>query len=497
MQAYAPADWARVYNNSIAKGWHQWETAGQIYDKLQTASNSVTAMELGLSGYHLLTMVNEGSIASVATAVSQAVSGVGALARGDMALGAKLLAGSAKTAATAPFALGVKPFMGHKAQQVYLGRSTGSAQMRKTMDLLEAGGGRAVGTKHAADYKFSAANSYFTSFKRGELLASLKADASKGPLKFFARQLGRTLQSFAQPLFEVYIPKMKTGAFHENMSAWLQANPAASYPEQVKMAKKIWDSVDNRFGEVVQDNIFWHTMLKQTAQLGMRSYSWNLGTVREIGGGAKSAVTKPKSLGLKGSDYDPKTGYVVALPITVAITNAMYQYAMTGKMPESLDDLVAPRTGGEVPGLGGRGQVEERAQLPGYQKDVFGWYNDWYQEMLNKRSSLISTVGEVAANRDWKNDPIANPEHSAPEWMKEYFQYAEKFLPISVKQGMQGEKKGSALGLQSLLGIRPSPAQFTDPKGLASLKKYQGEQIDKKHKKAGARQKQVYGGPSE
>ena len=66
MQAYAPKDWARVYNNSIAKGWHQWETAGQIYDKLQTASNSITAMELGLSGYHLLTMVNEGSIASVA-----------------------------------------------------------------------------------------------------------------------------------------------------------------------------------------------------------------------------------------------------------------------------------------------------------------------------------------------------------------------------------------------------------------------------------------------
>ena len=497
MQAYAPKDWARVYNNSIAKGWHQWETAGQIFDKLQTASNSITAMELGLSGYHLLTMVNEGSIASVANSISQAVSSVGAISRGEMKLGARLLAGSAKSAVTAPFALGVKPFMGHKAQQVYLGRSAGSAQMRKTMDLLEAGGGRAVGRTHAADYKFSAANSYFTAFKRGELLASFKADASKGPIRFLARQVGRTLQSFAQPLFDVYIPKMKVGAFHENMSAWLEANPTAAYADQVKMAKRIWDSVDNRFGEVVQDNIFWHTMMKQTAQLAMRSYSWNLGTVREIGGGVKGAVTKPKSLGLKGTDYDPKTGYVVALPITVAVVNGMYQYAMTGKMPESVDDLVAPRTGGQVPGLGGRGQVEERAQLPGYQKDVFGWYNDWYQEMLNKRSSLISTVGEVAANRDWKNDPIANPENSAPEWMKDYFQYAEKFLPISIKQGVQGEKKGSALGLQSYLGIRPSPAQFTDPKGLAAIKKRQGEAIDKKRAKAEARQKQVYGGPTD
>jgi hypothetical protein len=497
MRAYAPKDWARVYNNSIGKGWHQWETAGQIYDKLQTASNSLTALELGLSGFHLLTMVNEGTVASVANAVSQAASGVGALTRGELKASAKLLAGSAKSAVTAPFALGVKPYMGHKAQQVYLGRQTGSALMRKTMDLLEAGGGRAVGRTHAADYKMTAANSYFTAFKRGELLASFKADAAKGPLKFFARQVGRTLQSFAQPLFDVYIPKMKVGAFHENMSAWLAANPKATYPEQVQMAKKIWDSVDNRFGEVVQDNIFWHTMLKQTAQLGMRSYSWNLGTVREIGGGVKGAVTKPKGLGLKGQSYDPKTGYVVALPITVAITNAMYQYAMTGKLPESLDDLVAPRTGGQVPGLGGRGTVEERAQLPGYQKDVFGWYNDWYQEMLNKRSSLISTIGEVAANRDWKNDPIVNPEHSAPEWMKEYFEYAEKFLPISIRQGAQGEKKGSRLGLQSYLGIRPSPAEFTDPKGLASFRKYQGEQIDKKRKRAEVREKQVYGGPTD
>jgi hypothetical protein len=282
------------------------------------------------------------------------------------------------------------------------------------------------------------------------------------------------------------------------MSAWLQANPKASYPDQVAMAKKIWDSVDNRFGEVVQDNIFWHTMLKQTAQLGMRSYSWNLGTIREIGGGAKAALTKPKSLGLKGTSYDPKTGYVVALPITVAITNGLYQYAMTGKMPESPDDLVAPRTGGQVPGTGGRGQVEERAQLPGYQKDVFGWYNDWRQEAGNKMSTLVGTGKELLENKDWKGDMISPPEATAPEWMKNYFEHIiGKGLPISVKQLVQGEKKGSALGLQSVLGIRPAPEQFTDPKSKAGREHYQTEQWEKKRKKADARQKQIYGGPSE
>jgi hypothetical protein len=65
---------------------------------------------------------------------------------------------------------------------------------------------------------------------------------------------------------------------------------------------------------------------------------------------------------------------------------------------------------------------------------------------------------------------------------------------------MQGEKKGSKLGEQSylgILGIRPSPAQLTDPKGYEGMKKHQGEITRKKHARAEVRQKQIYGGPTE
>jgi hypothetical protein len=309
--------------------------------------------------------------------------------------------------------------------------------------------------------------------------------------------VGRTLATVSDPLFKYYIPKMKTGAFMENMSEWLKANPGVSQEEKVKMAKRIWDSVDNRFGEMVQDNIFWPKMLKQAAMVGMRSYSWNLGTVREIGGGAKSVIaSKGKSIGIRGMEYDPKAGYVIALPMAVAIVNGVYQYMMTGKGPESVADLMHGRTGGKVPGLGGRGQVEERADLPGYQKDVFGWATDWQQEAINKMSALPSAAWEVMANRDWRNDPIVNPEANLPSWVADYFNYfTNKFLPITVKQEMRGGKKGSEIGpAQSRLGIRPSGARWTDPEGYAAFKKYQGQAIEKKRLKEKAREKKVYGG---
>jgi hypothetical protein len=238
-------------------------------------------------------------------------------------------------------------------------------------------------------------------------------------------------------------------------------------------------------------------MLKQAAMVGMRSYSWNLGTVREIGGGAKSVIaSKGKSIGIRGMEYDPKAGYVVALPMAVAIVNGVYQYMMTGKGPESAEDLMHGRTGGAVPGVGGRGQVAERADLPGYQKDVFGWYTDWKREAYAKLSGLASGAIEGMTGRDFNNDPITNPEAGIPKHVADYFNYfMHKFLPITVKQQMQGPKRGSQIGTaQRLMGVRPSGAEWTDPAGLAAVRKYKGIQYERQQRKKEMREKQVYGG---
>ena len=204
-QAYAPKDWAEVYNNFISRGFHANENAGRIYDALQSTSNAITSLELGLSGYHAFTMANEAIISEVARGISNIVGGKPIRALGNMV--------------AAPLAPVMTALRGHKAEQVYLGRSPGSPDMRKIVDLQTAAGGRAVGKGHAPDYRFSAMGSYWTAFKRGALKQQMRESMSNiaaapvvGTAKEAGKLVGRIMETVAQPIFEKYIPKIKNGA---------------------------------------------------------------------------------------------------------------------------------------------------------------------------------------------------------------------------------------------------------------------------------------------
>ena len=283
------------------------------------------------------------------------------------------------------------------------------------------------------------------------------------------------------------------------MKSWLDAHPVASYEEQVAAARQIWDSIDNRFGEMVDDNIFWNQTLKQVAKLGMRSYSWNLGTIREIGGGVKDIASR---------EWSPRAAYVVAMPMWVGTVNAVYQYLKTGKSPESVQDLIGGQTGGEstltIPAakFGQRSSHStqpERVAVPGYQKDVMGWYEDWQSQVKNKVATLPRMAWDLAWNADWKGDPIFDPESAAPQWMKQFFAYAsENLQPISVKQLRQGEKEGSAITApEAVLGLRPAAPYVSDPEGYRRQQANLNKQRQSRKTRGERKRESQYGGTAE
>src|ERR1017187_3353783 len=53
---------------------------------------------------------------------------------------------------------------------------------------------------------------------------------------------------------------------------------------RAQLARKVVDSVENRFGEMNFDNLFWNRTWKTALQLAFRSVTWKLGTAREITG---------------------------------------------------------------------------------------------------------------------------------------------------------------------------------------------------------------------
>jgi hypothetical protein len=511
-QAYAPEGFANVYNNFISRGFHANAEAGRVYDAVQKTSNAITALELGLSAYHASTMAGEAAISRFSTALKDVYGGA---RKGDVM---RLLRGGRELAinvATGPTTFGVAPATrsyrkGAQLEKVYLGQNPGaSADMHRVVDLLEKAGGRAVSARHASDYRFSAEGSYWKAFQQGALKMQMQtaaADIKAHPIVGTARQtataIGRIMSTISAPLFETVIPRLKNGAFYEAMDAWLRANPAATYDVQVAEARKLWDSIDNRFGELVDDNIFWNNTLKQSAKLGMRSYSWNLGTVREIGGGVRDVA---RGGGAEPKEISQKAAYIIALPMYMGMTNAVYQYLKTGKVPESVQDLIGGQTGGEqslsIPSTkpyarSAKSTVPERVQIPGYQKDVMGWYENWEQEALNKRSKLLSMGMELASNRDWRGDPIFNPEDSAPEWLKQFFAYAgQSMIPISMQGIVKGRKEGSNIGrVEQSMGLRSSPPYVADPEGYARQQRNIHVLSQKKKERYDKKQERIYGG---
>ncbi len=485
--AYAPADWARVYNNFIDPGFHRNADVGKVYDAVRNTSNAVTSLELGLSGFHAATMAQEAMVNGVARAIS------------EMASGRPIKSAQALAKAVSPRIL-----KGREIEHVYTGQKEGSPLTRQITDLLTEAGGRGKGARHAPDYQYTAMGSYWDTFKHGNALLEAKAfgRAMKDqPLKTTAmlpfRTVGRVMQTVAKPLFEYTIPKMKNAAFYDNMASWLENNPAADHAAQVKAARKIWDSIDNRFGETVQDNIFWNKALKQSLQVALRSYSWTSGTIQEIGGGAKDLIRHPTSISMKSKHYSPKASYVIALPIVYATLNAVYQKLKTGQDPESVDDVMrGGLTGGTQPGVGGRGQVPERVMMPGYMKDVFGWYHHPVQEATNKMATAPRMVLESLKNKDWKDQPIRNPNDPATDQVRQYLQYVYQSLgPISVRQLAKGNKAGSNIGPgEQMLGFRPAPSFLQDPKGYERSMKGVRDRDWKRKRSYDLRQERQYGG---
>ena len=501
-QAYAPEAWARIYNNFISPGMEAGQYAA-LYNSARTFTNFLTQLKLAFSGYHAFTMAE----ASMASQMAKTL-------REIWQLDPKQAAKEFGKAPVAPVTYATK---GRQLKDVYLGKTAGSAQDREIVDLVTHAGGRMGNIKHAIEQEYgtSALGSYLTSFRRGRLRAEMMSQVQDmkgapvmGTFRTVASNLGRVMDQFNQPLFQHYIPAVKNGAAYEMLGQWLRANPGATQAEKLAAARRVVDSVDNRFGEMIHDNIFWNRTGKQISQLAMLSYSWNMGGWREIGGGLRDIARTTVGRG----EWTPKADYVVGMTINWAIMSAVYQYLKTGEAPADIRDLAAPRTGGSDYRTG----EPERIIPPGIMKDVFGYWEHGGKEALNKLNPGLVTAMRSSSilggqgGSDWRGDPILSPKeegqsawNKAPEWLAEYFRWlAKDMAPIQMQQAGRGPEIGSNLSTPELAaGIRVAPRQFIDPEGHENMRRsmwmrrWSGKRGRGGKLMHDARERERYGGP--
>ncbi|HWG75491.1 MAG TPA: JAB domain-containing protein [Steroidobacteraceae bacterium] len=531
-----PEDAARVINNQLSTSKLARVAPVQL---VRSISNAVNALQLGFSAFHLGFTTLDAVISKNALAVERLLHGepIGAL-RAFM------------EAATGPGAALANIRRGAKLLKAYSNIAGAAPELRRIVEGLIAAGGRVK-----MDNYFQAARG--VSPFRGVGVHSLSQDiraALTQPHHRFAEltkatgsfaleyptHLWRELQSMAVEMpawrlpFEIagrvtrassawimehIVPLQKLGVFADMAADHIQRHPLEGSEEFARAMQSIWNSVDNRLGEMVYDNLFWDRTWKDITHLTVRAVGWNLGTIREIGGapvdavrligylargapieGAEHAASEsPEGAGAEGAaagtaqrdgEQSEASGtkwhriadqvghripYVIAMTATVAMLGATLQYLLTGEGPKELKDYFFPRTG--RPNADGS---PERISLPAYVKDIYEYWHHPAATIANKANPLIGLVYDIWNNRDYYGDAIRNPDSSLWEQTLESARYAAReVLPFSVQGARKfqgaGEVgiRGKALQAAPFIGVTPAPSIVTNPE--------QGERYDREH----------------
>jgi hypothetical protein len=485
MDLYAPEDFADRYNTFYSNGMRGLHAP--LYDALRNTNAAWTQLELGLNAYHFFTMANEAIISDVKKGFDQIFSGQ--------------IKGGLKSIGRAPGAPVLRAIEGRRFQQEYLDPNSANP----IASILAEANARPIGRGHASDILGSAdaasgrrpeavRGSFIKNFSPNKISSEFNrawdeikqdwglADTLGKQVQFPFKQASRIIQTTGAPLFDKYIPALKSGVLHSEMAGWLAANPHVDIatPEgrqaAVAAARKIVDSIDNRFGEMIHDNLFMNQTLRQSAMLAMRSFSWTVGAMREIAGGAygagKAGVLSIKNqenrFSMAHPEFDPRISYALALPFVVGTISTIYQYLRARERPQDWRDLYAPRTGGTVPGLGGKGKYPEHALMPGFQKDVYGWLMHPLRESYAKLGGLNTTLIEQIANEDWRGDPIYRRGAGPLEQLQERSAHLlGRFGPIGVRNMMKGQPETSHITpLETALGFRAPGVDIQDPAHL-------------------------------
>lgn len=454
----ANADFTRVFNNYVSRGFGDSPEIHGVYDGLLRMSNASTAVQLGVSAFHLSTMVKESYLAAIADNVKE-------LSKGKAPTVRKFY-----NSIAAPVSYYNK---GDELISAYLekDRFAITPDLERMADLLSRSNMR-VGDLDEV-YRASALGGYVKSFQRGLLMQEgkqLGKDLKSKPIVATATMAGRLIETVAHPLFYHYIPRLKAGVWHERMATYLRDNPASDMASQVREAQRIADVVDDQFGELMQNNIFWNAHLKQTANLLMTSTGWTMGTLRLFGQGTADIVrlTGKTVKERKAQELTDRAAYVIATVFGVSLLGAAYQYLHGGGAPSQVKDLVTPKTGAKTP----EGDAE-RAILPGYEKDIMGWYHAPISEAYNKLNPLVKNAIELGANTDYRGDQIRDPSDPLTSQLYQIGQHLEGMAPISLTAAGTPTFAGTGVNaVERFLGARSAGGWITNPARSKNIGRY-------------------------
>jgi hypothetical protein len=317
---------------------------------------------------------------------------------------------------------------GYKLMQEYLEPGKYAAMAREATAVAIAGG-RAK--RNTVEIKPLA--KAINSFRNGAIL--------KGVTQVPAA----VLSTLSAPLMEYYVPWMKFGIFyglaHDIIEEAERGN--ISRDQMRSRLNEAWDSVDNRAGQMVYENLFWNKAVRDVVQVATRSVGWNYGSYREAFGAATGTVRAAATvLSGKKPRLTPAMAFALALPMTTAMIGGTANYMRTGKAPATAKDYFFIKNSDGT-----------YLNIPGYMKDAFAFAHSPVATIANKLGPLWESSVEMLENRDFYGTEIRHKDDSLVQQMVEVAEWAAKqALPFSISgAGKLLEDRGSGPSLGEMI----------------------------------------------
>jgi broad specificity phosphatase PhoE/2'-5' RNA ligase len=456
---YAPAQAAQIMNNYLSPGLRQYGG----YKFLLGLNNVLNQWQLGFSAFHVGFTSIEATTSKVSLAIEQAL-------RGSLITAAKTVAG-------APLAPFTSFLQGDKVMKAWNTPGSQGAVIGKIADAVMIAGGRA---RMDEIYATAIRKKMMHAFRNGNIWGGL------------ARVPFAAMETLSDIIMREIVPRQKLGAFADQ-AAWemQRLGPNATTDQVAQALQDAWDSIDNRFGQMVYDNLFWNKFPKDLLMIAVRSVAWNYGTIREVGFGAADIVKVPTQILLNKFNISggkpPKEvnikrlSYVLALAIVNAVAAALYMYLHTGKWPQEFKDYVFPKNGQ----LDEHGN-DQRSALPTYVKDVYHYKQDPFGTVLNKTSPIINLSAEMWNNkRFYEGTKVYN--EGDPFWKQVLDEAKDPILAMesfSARNIMRAHELGESPEMQAenFFGIIGAPSLFDQSGAQLLARKLVQERLPKEGK---------------
>jgi hypothetical protein len=283
---------------------------------------------------------------------------------------------------------------------------------------------------------------------------------------------GAVMHGMAYPIFNVWIPSLKTAAYLDGVRATLLRNPELYDDVGARRLafRRVAKSIDNRYGEMNLDTLFMKRYVRDTLTANTLSLGWQLGLFREYGGAVGDLASAVKAGSLKGAATKgllDRLLFVGTVSTSAALINGAISWSMSGKPPDSPMDFIWPRVGTDAKGNATRlgspfyltvvGDMGKRIRNEGVAEGV--------KDIISSKSvGVAGMLGSLVFNRGEFGRQIRDP--NAPLWkqteqtLSQIYKDLEPISFSSLKRAGVGHYKKS-LGM-SFAGFNPAPKYVTE-----------------------------------